>query len=79
MTTIERPSSNPYLANNLAPVREEVTVTDLRVTGTIPTELTGRYLRNGPNPAGPVNEAKYHWFSGHGMVHGIRLRDGRAE
>ncbi len=79
MTTIERPSSNPYLANNLAPVHEEVTVTDLRVTGTIPTELTGRYLRNGPNPAGPVNEAKYHWFSGHGMVHGIRLRDGRAE
>ena len=79
MTTIERPSSNPYLANNLAPVHEEVTVTDLRVTGTIPTELTGRYLRNGPNPAGRVNEAKYHWFSGHGMVHGIRLRDGRAE
>ncbi len=79
MTTIERPSSNPYLANNLAPVHEEVTVTDLRVTGMIPTELTGRYLRNGPNPAGPVNEAKYHWFSGHGMVHGIRLRDGRAE
>ena len=79
MTTIERPSSNPYLANNLAPVHEEVTVTDLRVTGTIPTELTGRYLRNGPNPAGPVNEAKYHWFTGHGMVHGIRLRDGRAE
>jgi len=79
MTTIERPSSNPYLANNLAPVHEEVTVTDLRVTGTIPTELTGRYLRNGPNPAGPVNEAKYHWFTGHGMVHGIQLRDGRAE
>lgn len=60
-------------------MHEEVTVTDLRVTGTIPTELTGRYLRNGPNPAGRVNEAKYHWFSGHGMVHGIRLRDGRAE
>ena len=60
-------------------MREEVTVTDLRVTGTIPTELAGRYLRNGPNPAGPVNEAEYHWFTGHGMVHGIRLRDGRAE
>ena len=78
MTTIERTSSNPYLANNLAPVHEEVTVTNLRVTGTIPTELTGRYLRNGPNPAGDVNEAKYHWFTGHGMVHGIRLDDGHA-
>jgi carotenoid cleavage dioxygenase len=78
VTTIERTSSNPYLANNLAPVHEEVTVTNLRVTGTIPTELTGRYLRNGPNPAGDVNEAKYHWFTGHGMVHGIRLDDGHA-
>ena len=79
MTTIERPSSNPFLAGNLAPVQEEVTVTDLRVTGTIPTELTGRYLRNGPNPAGSVNLENYHWFTGHGMVHGIRLDDGRAE
>jgi carotenoid cleavage oxygenase len=78
MTTIERPSSNPFLAGNLAPVHEEVTVTNLRVTGTIPTELTGRYLRNGPNPAGDVNEAKYHWFTGHGMVHGIRLDGGHA-
>lgn len=78
MTTIERTSSNPYLANNLAPVHEEVTVTDLRVTGTIPTELSGRYLRNGPNPAGNVDEKSYHWFLGHGMVHGVRLDEGRA-
>jgi carotenoid cleavage dioxygenase len=78
MTTIERPSSNPFLAGNLAPVHEEVTVSDLRVTGTIPTELTGRYLRNGPNPAGRVNADKYHWFTGHGMVHGIRLEEGVA-
>ena len=79
MTTIERPSSNPYLAGNLAPVREEVTVSDLRVTGTIPTELSGRYLRNGPNPAGTVDENSYHWFLGHGMVHGIRLDAGQAK
>ena len=79
MTTIERPSPNPFLAGNLAPVHEEVTVTDLRVTGTIPTELTGRYLRNGPNPAGDINEVKYHWFTGHGMVHGIRLDGGQAK
>jgi carotenoid cleavage dioxygenase len=79
MTIAERPSPNPFLAGNLAPVQEEVTITDLAVTGTIPTELHGRYLRNGPNPIGAVNEAKYHWFTGHGMVHGIRLRDGKAE
>jgi carotenoid cleavage dioxygenase len=78
VTTIERNSLNPFLAGNLAPVHEEVTVTDLRVTGNIPTELTGRYLRNGPNPVGAVDEKTYHWFLGHGMVHGIRLDAGKA-
>jgi carotenoid cleavage dioxygenase-like enzyme len=32
-----------------APVNEEVTAFDLPVTGRIPSELNGRYLRNGPN------------------------------
>ena len=40
-------SSNPYLSGNLAPVDKEVTAFDLKVTGQIPTELNGRYLRNG--------------------------------
>ena len=41
---------NRYLEQNYAPVSEEVTVTDLPVTGTLPFDLDGRYLRNGPNP-----------------------------
>ena len=72
-------TTSPYLTGNFAPVREEHTVTDLAVTGTIPDHLDGRYLRNGPNPAVDPDPATYHWFTGHGMVHGIRLRDGRAE
>jgi carotenoid cleavage dioxygenase len=72
-------TANPYLAGNYAPVREEVTATDLRVTGSIPTALSGRYLRNGPNPVVAPEPSTYHWFTGDGMVHGIRLRDGRAE
>ena len=39
----------------------------------------GRYLRNGPNPIGPVDLRVHHWFIGTGMVHGVRLREGRAE
>ena len=70
---------NPFLEGNLAPVTEEMTVADLEVIGTLPPELDGRYLRNGPNPIGDVDPAKYHWFSGHGMVHGIRIRNGKAE
>ncbi len=72
-------AANPYLAGNYAPVTNEVTAFDLPVIGELPPELEGRYLRNGPNPAGPVDPSTHHWFAGDGMVHGIRLRQGRAE
>jgi carotenoid cleavage dioxygenase len=71
--------ANRYVDGLYAPVSEEVTALDLPVTGALPPELDGRYLRNGPNPIGPVDPAHHHWFTGDGMVHGIRLRDGRAE
>ena len=64
-----------YLEGNFAPVRDEATAFDLPVQGAIPTALSGRYLRNGPNPtAGDPG----HWFFGEGMLHGVELRDGRA-
>ncbi|MFI7704737.1 carotenoid oxygenase family protein [Nonomuraea sp. NPDC049480] len=62
-----------------APVAEEVTAFDLEVTGRIPAELNGRYLRNGPNPLSLDDPSAGHLFLGQGMVHGVRLRDGRAE
>ncbi|MFG2138801.1 carotenoid oxygenase family protein [Streptomyces sp. NPDC048650] len=65
----------PHLAGNFAPVPDELTAYDLPVTGTIPPELTGWFLRNGPNPR---DAASRHWFFGDGMVHGLRLADGRA-
>ena len=74
-----RPNTNRYLAGNFAPVTEEVTVTDLTVTGTLPPELNGRYLRIGPNPLSPQDPSAYHWFTGDGMAHGVRLRDGDAD
>lgn len=74
-----RPSANPYLGGNYAPVREEVTATDLEVTGTIPEYLDGRYLRTGPNPIGDPDPASYQWFMGEGMAHGLNLRDGTAQ
>ncbi|NHU47529.1 carotenoid oxygenase family protein [Rhodococcus sp. A14] len=64
-----------HLRGNRAPVNREVTVDKLRVTGRIPAELNGWYLRNGPNP----RNASSHWFLGEGMLHGVRLRDGNAE
>ena len=72
-------TTNRYLEGPFAPVSEELTAFDLRVSGTLPADLDGRYLRIGPNPVGPVDPASYHWFTGEGMVHGVRLRDGKAE
>ncbi|RJO70040.1 9-cis-epoxycarotenoid dioxygenase [Nocardia panacis] len=65
----------PHLAGNFAPVPDELTEMDLPVTGAIPPELSGWYLRNGPNPAAA---ASAHWFLGDGMVHGVRVEGGRA-
>ena len=65
-----------HMAGHLAPVPDEIDAVDLPVDGALPPELTGRYLRNGPNPL--PGEPSRHWFTGHGMVHGIRLREGRA-
>ena len=70
---------NDYLEGNYAPVQREHTVTELAVTGTIPAHLDGRYLRNGPNPIAEVDPETYHWFTGDGMVHGVRLREGKAQ
>ncbi|GAA2422659.1 carotenoid oxygenase family protein [Actinomadura vinacea] len=66
-----------WMDGHMAPVPDEIDAVDLEVDGTLPAELSGRYFRNGPNPA--PGEETGHWFSGHGMVHGLRLRDGRAE
>ncbi len=71
--------SNRYLLGNMAPVEQELTAFDLPVTGSIPAELEGRWLRNGPNPRTVADPATHHWFLGDGMVHGVRLRGGTAE
>jgi carotenoid cleavage dioxygenase len=71
--------ANWYREGLFAPVTEEVTAFDLPVTGRIPSDLNGRYLRNGPNFMRGVDDGRHHWFVGTGMVHGVRLREGRAE
>ena len=70
-------SANPFLSGLHTPMAEELTIEDLPVTGTIPPALDGRYLRMGPNPMA-TDPANYHWFSGDGMVHGLRIEGGRA-
>src|SRR5262249_10101892 len=85
-TTEKTPSANstgaPYVAGNFGPLKSEVTAFDLEVIGHVPEELTGRFFRIGPNPVGDLDQtgmARYHWFAGAGMAHGLRLRGGKAE
>ncbi|OIW07986.1 hypothetical protein TanjilG_20087 [Lupinus angustifolius] len=67
-----------YLAGNFAPVPDETPPTkDLPVIGYLPDCLNGEFVRVGPNPKfSPV--AGYHWFDGDGMIHGLRVKDGKA-
>jgi carotenoid cleavage dioxygenase-like enzyme len=74
-TTVDAQTVFPvFRTGNYAPVHDELTAFDLQVEGSIPADLNGWYLRNGPNPRAGAG----HWCVGDGMVHGIRLENGRA-
>jgi carotenoid cleavage dioxygenase len=67
-----------HLTGVFAPQRDEVDAADLHVTGEIPADLSGSYLRNGPNPRfDPIGSFVYP-LDGDGMVHRITLEGGRA-
>ncbi|NEQ38261.1 MAG: 9-cis-epoxycarotenoid dioxygenase [Okeania sp. SIO3I5] len=69
---------NPYLMGNFAPVSKEITADNLEIKGELPRDLSGMYVRNGPNPQfAPLG--KYDWMDGDGMLHGVRISGGRAE
>ncbi len=68
------PNQPWWLSGNFAPVDESEAM-GLEVIGSIPSQLSGLFARNGPNPFfGDTG----HWFLGDGMVHGLRLSGGDA-
>jgi carotenoid cleavage dioxygenase len=78
MTTLDDSLSvSQFLSGVFAPVHEELDAHDLAVTGAIPPQLSGVYMRNGANPQFPPS-GRYHWFDGDGMVHGVYLDGGAA-
>jgi len=70
---------NPYLLGPYGPVRDEMTVEGLPVIGALPASLDGTYMRIGPNPITPPEPGAYHWFAGDGMIHAVRIKDGKAQ
>ncbi|RPE27931.1 carotenoid oxygenase family protein [Kitasatospora cineracea] len=72
------PTRVPHLSGPFAPVTDEVDAVDLEVTGTLPAGLDGMYVRNGPNPRfTPIGSYLYP-LDGDGMLHAVRISDGRA-
>ncbi|HEU0045405.1 carotenoid oxygenase family protein [Sphingomonas sp.] len=69
----------PVFKGYAAPVRIEGDVYDLEVVGTIPPELDGAYIRNSADHAFPPRFAGDLFLNGDGMLHKVRIKDGRAD
>ena len=69
---------HPYRTGPWAPNTREYDATELEVTGELPDDLAGVYIRNTENP---IHEAigRYHPFDGDGMLHSISFTGGQAE
>ncbi|XP_010241260.1 PREDICTED: carotenoid 9,10(9',10')-cleavage dioxygenase 1-like [Nelumbo nucifera] len=68
---------HPFLTGNFAPVDETPPCKNLPVKGCLPECLNGEFVKVGPNSKfAPM--AGYHWFDGDGMVHGLRIKNGKA-
>ena len=68
---------NPYLTGLYAPTTTETDAELDVVEGSIPDDLEGMYVRNGPNPAFTAT-GRHHWFDGDGMLHAVHFGGGSA-
>jgi len=71
-------STIPQLCGRFEPVDREIEAVELPVEGSLPLDLNGAYLRNGPNPRfTPLGSYTYP-LEGDGMVHGLWIEGGKA-
>jgi carotenoid cleavage dioxygenase len=61
------------------PVTKETTILNPQILGDLPATLNGSFLRIGPNPLVAASSTRHNVLTGDAMVHGLRIRDGRAE
>jgi len=65
------PDQIPTLSGVFRPVCEERDAPNLTVTGELPSDLRGSYIRNGPNPMFPPLGSYTFPIEGDAMLHGI--------
>jgi carotenoid cleavage dioxygenase len=71
-------STIPQLCGRFEPVARQIRADYLPVDGTLPPDLAGMYLRNGPNPKfTPLGSYTYP-LEGDAMVHGLWIEGGKA-
>src|SRR3954465_13613654 len=71
---------HPYRTGAWAPNTVEVDAFDLDVvSGEIPKDLEGVYLRNTENPLFDAITGRYHPFDGDGMIHAITFHEKKAD
>ncbi|MCV6626550.1 MAG: carotenoid oxygenase family protein [Cellvibrionaceae bacterium] len=66
----------PMLTGVFAPIADELVLEALPVEGEIPKDLSGVYLRNGPNQQFEPKGA-HHYFDGEGMIHSGQFKNGK--
>ncbi|MBL0727371.1 carotenoid oxygenase family protein [Piscinibacter sp. HJYY11] len=68
--------TSTYNVRGYEPVSKEHRHVPAKVTGVVPTDLKGIYLRNGANRQFEKTTARLHPFNGAGMLHQIQFKDG---
>jgi carotenoid cleavage dioxygenase len=76
-STLPADDDHPYRTGVWRPNVTEWRVEDCSVTGELPADLNGVYLRNTENPLHPAL-GRYHPFDGDGMLHAIAFGNGTA-
>ncbi len=69
--------NSPYLKGVFKPVEKEISESDVKVIGEIPSDIKGSFVCNSANPAFQP-KGYYIWFDGDGMVHGTHIENGKA-
>eukprot|EP00928_Gymnodinium_smaydae_P007440 TRINITY_DN12670_c0_g2_i3.p1 TRINITY_DN12670_c0_g2~~TRINITY_DN12670_c0_g2_i3.p1 ORF type:complete len:508 (-),score=54.16 TRINITY_DN12670_c0_g2_i3:128-1609(-) len=70
------PNTSVTLKGNLEPVQQEVDGPLVPVLGSLPADLNGKFVRNGPNPYLSRFGKPYHEFEGDAMMHAVDLQNG---
>ena len=70
--------NSPYNSPGFKPVHTLCSNAVLQVSGKIPDDLEGVYLRNGTNLQFEQTNGRYHMFNGAGMLHQVQIAAGKA-